>query len=230
MRGAHLSPKVLSNDLSHTHLLTFISTCSQPSTHSDCGYGALAGSLVPPAPTQHPSPSAPSGCTPAVCVWRGWGCLDVLGQTWSKDFNLPPSGPHFLKSSSEPPAEANWACLLSGCPVGRRQGPSSGSMTFPFLSLRLPKSPSKVKGGPSGTSLTTHVFSFPCPTLPSVPSRAQSKASSLLCPSLPYPCPPKRAGGCLEKAGILCLIMEQALGEEAAPRRGAMSLRTQLMR
>lgn len=206
--------------ISPTHIsLHLFPPAASPVLTPTVARGPSGDSLVPPTPI-HPR-QLPSGCKAVMCVWAEGGCLDVLRQTWgSKDFNLPLSGPHFLKSSSQAPAEASLACLLSGCLAGRRQGPSSHSMTFHFLSLRLPKSPSKVKGGRWGISLTSHIrlvsLPSPCPLSPAGP-RAR-----------PHPCyapphhvlvPQRGAGGCLEKTGVLCLIMEQAFDNEAAPWR-----------
>lgn len=51
----------------------------------------------------------PSGCKPTEWVCAG-GWLDILRQTWSKDF-MPRLflGPDLLKSHSEPPVEASAA-------------------------------------------------------------------------------------------------------------------------
>lgn len=141
----------------------------------------------------------------------------MFSDTWSKDLTATPHSPPFPDFLSRSPTQnllgSQFGPFGPGCP-GRRWGPFPCSMPFHFLSLRTSQISSQGHGSDWDSPLTTHA---PLVSLPLSRAYSQALALALPCPLPPYP--PEGAGGCLGETGILCLIMEQALGNESAPGR-----------
>ena len=145
-------------------------------------------------------------CVRAHACWVAW----VLKCSQTNLEQRPPHFPTFLEFPSNPesPGRPVWPTAPgTGRPGGQKAGSLPLFLPFHFLPPRTSQISSQ--GHDRAGTLRSDLRS----DLPS-PEQGQQPG-----PPVPCTCPSGGAGGRLDKVETLCLIMEQALGNGAAPGR-----------